>query len=405
MGLEDYVGIVGNEYLNQLRRLAEPLKGLRVLNVNSTKEGGGVAEILSRTVPLMGELGIDVRWEVIEGDPLFFKTTKGMHNSLQGEKVSFSKEELEHYKDVSRKNGEKIDFDGDIVLIHDPQPAPLIENKKDGQQWIWRCHIDVSRPFRDTWYFLRQFVEKYDCSIFSMAKFSQNLPHPQYLITPAIDPLSEKNRDMTDSEARKLVGSVGVKTDKPLIVQISRFDRFKDPLGVIKAFKIAKKFNLCRLVLAGGGATDDPEGEEVYREVLEEAGNDPDIMVLMLPSEAHSVVNALQRIASIVVQKSTKEGFGLTVTEGMWKSKPVIAGAVGGITKQVFDYQTGFLVHSIEGAAYRMRYLLNRPQMMRKIGKTGREFVRTNFLVTKNIRDYLILFHSIKHSHAETIVL
>jgi trehalose synthase len=403
--LDDYIAIVGKRYINQLKRLAEPLQGLRVLNVNSTKEGGGVAEILNQTIPLMNELGLDVQWEVIGGDSQFFKTTKAMHNSLQGDRITISGDDLDHYLDVNRQYGEKINFDADVVIIHDPQPAALIEKKRDGQQWVWRCHIDVARPWRDTWAFLKKYVERYDCSIFSMAKFSQNLPHYQYIITPAIDPLSEKNRDILDSEARSVVEDLGIKTDKPLIVQVSRFDRFKDPVGVIKAFRITRKFNECRLVLAGGGATDDPEGEEVYREVLSEADGDPDIHVVMLPSDAHSVINAIQSMAAIIVQKSTKEGFGLTVTEGMWKSKPVIGGAVGGITVQIFDYLTGFLVHSIEGAAYRMRYVLNRPEMMQKIGKNAKEFVRTNYLITSNIRDYLILLHSIRHNHAETIQL
>ncbi|RMG59221.1 MAG: glycosyltransferase [Deltaproteobacteria bacterium] len=405
MKLEDYIPVVGAEYINQLERLARPLKGLRVLNVNSTKKGGGVAELLNRTVPLMNELGIEARWEVIEGDAQFFKTTKSMHNSLQGDKITIPREDLDHYIEVNVENGRKLSFDADIVVIHDPQPAPLIRYRKEGQHWVWRCHIDIARPWRDTWNFLRQFVSQYDCSIFSMAKFSQNLPHPQYLITPAIDPLSEKNVDLPNSEARKIVESLGVKLDKPLIVQISRFDRFKDPVGVIKAFRMARKFNECRLVLAGGGATDDPEGEEVYRQVIQEAEGDPDIHVLMLPPEAHRVINALQRCATIVMQKSTKEGFGLTVTEGMWKGKPVIGGAVGGITVQIYDYRTGFLVHSIEGAAYRIRYLLNRPEMMRKIGKSAKEFVRSNYLITRNVRDYLLLFHSILYGHGETIVL
>ncbi len=403
--MDDYIAVVGKRYVNQLKRLAEPLQGLRVLNVNSTKEGGGVAEILNRTVPLMSELGLDVRWEVIEGDSRFFAATKAMHNSLQGDKITIPEGDLDHYLEVNRRHGKKIDFNADVIIIHDPQPAALIENKRDGQHWVWRCHIDVARPWRDTWGFLRKYVEQYDCSLFSMAKFSQNLPHPQYIVMPAIDPLSEKNRTMVDSEARGIVESLGVKTDMPLIVQISRFDRFKDPVGVIQAFRVARKFNECRLVLAGGGATDDPEGEEVYRQVLTEADGDPDISVIMLPSDAHREINAIQAVATIVIQKSTKEGFGLTVTEGMWKGKPVIGGAVGGITAQIFDYLTGFLVYSVEGAAYRMRYLLNRPEMMKKIGKSAKEFVRTNHLITRNVRDYLILFHSIKHDHAETIQL
>ncbi len=405
MQLDDYMAVVGKRYVSQLKRLAEPLRGLRVVNVNSTKEGGGVAEILNRTVPLMNELGLDVRWEIIEGDAQFFRATKAMHNSLQGDRITISRDDLDHYVEVNRRHGDKIDFDADVVVIHDPQPAALIENKNAGQHWVWRCHIDIARPWRDTWEFLRKYVERYECSIFSMAKFSQNLPHPQYIIAPAIDPLSDKNRDMLDAEAREIVESLGVNTDKPLIVQVSRFDRFKDPIGVIRAFQIARRFNDCTLVLAGGGATDDPEGEEVYRQVLAESEGDPDIHVLMLPPDAHRIINAIQAAATIIVQKSTKEGFGLTVTEGMWKGKPVIGGAVGGITTQIFDYLTGFLVHSVEGAAYRMRYVLNRPEMMKKIGKNAKEFVRTNYLITRNVRDYLILFHSIRHGHVETIQL
>ncbi len=405
MQLDDYMAVVGKRYVSQLKRLAEPLRGLRVVNVNSTKEGGGVAEILNRTVPLMNELGLDVRWEIIQGDAQFFRATKAMHNSLQGDRITISRDDLDHYVEVNRRHGDKIDFDADVVVIHDPQPAALIENKNAGQHWVWRCHIDIARPWRDTWEFLRKYVERYECSIFSMAKFSQNLPHPQYIIAPAIDPLSDKNRDMLDAEAREIVESLGVNTDKPLIVQVSRFDRFKDPIGVIRAFQIARRFNDCTLVLAGGGATDDPEGEEVYRQVLAESEGDPDIHVLMLPPDAHRIINAIQAAATIIVQKSTKEGFGLTVTEGMWKGKPVIGGAVGGITTQIFDYLTGFLVHSVEGAAYRMRYVLNRPEMMKKIGKNAKEFVRTNYLITRNVRDYLILFHSIRHGHVETIQL
>ncbi len=405
MQLDDYMAVVGKRYVSQLKRLAEPLRGLRVVNVNSTKEGGGVAEILNRTVPLMNELGLDVRWEIIQGDAQFFRATKAMHNSLQGDRITISRDDLDHYVEVNRRHGDKIDFDADVVVIHDPQPAALIENMNAGQHWVWRCHIDIARPWRDTWEFLRKYVERYECSIFSMAKFSQNLPHPQYIIAPAIDPLSDKNRDMLDAEAREIVESLGVNTDKPLIVQVSRFDRFKDPIGVIRAFQIARRFNDCTLVLAGGGATDDPEGEEVYRQVLAESEGDPDIHVLMLPPDAHRIINAIQAAATIIVQKSTKEGFGLTVTEGMWKGKPVIGGAVGGITTQIFDYLTGFLVHSVEGAAYRMRYVLNRPEMMKKIGKNAKEFVRTNYLITRNVRDYLILFHSIRHGHVETIQL
>lgn len=390
--LADYAPIVGEEVVGQLYRLAEHLQGRRFVHINSTAVGGGVAEILTRAVPLLNQLGLETTWEVITGDHAFFEVTKTFHNGLQGFKVQLTPSMLEHYREVNRENARRFTWEADVVFVHDPQPAYLIEDLRPrARSWVWRCHVDVSRPNLAVWRFLREIVKKYDASVFSMSQFAQNLPHPQYLIRPSIDPLSEKNRDLTEEEIRAVLQRLGIEKDKPLILQISRFDSFKDPLGVIQAFKLVRRHTPCKLVLAGGEATDDPEGPEILAQVQEAAHGDPDIQVFLLPPDAHHEVNALQRAADIIVQKSTREGFGLTVTEAMWKGKPVIGGAVGGIVLQLRDYHTGFLVHSPEGCAFRIRYLLHRPEMARRLGQTAREFVRTHFLITRHIRDYLTL--------------
>jgi trehalose synthase len=392
INLSDYADIVGPEVIDQLHRLAERLGPRRFVSINSTRSGGGVAEILHRTVPLLNQLGIETRWEVIEGDQTFFEVTKAMHNALQGRKVILTKAMLNHYQEVNRQNARNFTWEADYVTVHDPQPAYLITELKDrARHWIWRCHIDVSRPVLHVWRFLQPVVSRYDASIFSMSSFSQNLPHPQYLIHPSIDPLSDKNRELTPKEIKAVLNRLGLEQDKPIILQVSRFDTFKDPLGVIQAFRLTRRHTPCQLVLAGGEAADDPEGPRILAEVMEAAHGEPDIHVLLLPPDSHHEVNALQRAADIIVQKSTREGFGLTVTEAMWKGKPVIGGAVGGIVLQLRDYHTGFLVHSPEGCAFRIRYLLHRPELARRLGKLAREFVRSHFLITRNLRDYLTL--------------
>jgi trehalose synthase len=390
--LSDYVPIVGQGNIDQLQRLADRLSGRRFININSTKAGGGVAEILHRMVPLVSQLGLDVRWEVIQGDQPFFEITKAMHNALQGMKVPFTPAMMSYYREVVTRNARRFDWEVDYVVVHDPQPAYLINLIRErGRHWIWRCHIDVSRPNLRVWRFLQDIVRQFDASVFSMAKFAQNLPHPQYLMYPSIDPLSEKNRELSREEIDEVMQRLGVEKDKPLILQVSRFDSFKDPVGVIQAFRLVRRHTPCKLVLAGGEATDDPEGAEIFARVMEAAAGENDIQVLLLPPDAHLEVNALQRAADIVVQKSTREGFGLTVSEAMWKGKPVIGGAVGGIALQLQDYSTGFLVHSPEGCAFRIRYLLHRPEIARRLGKNAREFARRHFLLPRNIRDYLTL--------------
>jgi trehalose synthase len=393
--LAAYEGIVGPAVLRQLRQLGEKLAGTRVVHVNSTREGGGVAEILEWMTPIMRELGLDASWEVIDGNHRFFEITKSMHNSLQGANVAIPVKGWKTYEDVNARNFKRLRpilEEADIVFIHDPQPAPLLRQctRRKGK-WIWRAHIDISRPFRPVWKSLRPIMEGFDASVFSMAEFAQPLPHPQFLVPPSIDPLSEKNRDLAPAEIDAVRTEYGLDPSRPLLVQISRFDRFKDPVGVIEAYRLVRKVSPVQLVLAGGGATDDPEGKAVLEDVLEAAGNDPDVHVLLLPPGAHKTINALQRLATIVLQKSIKEGFGLTVTEGMWKGKPIIGGDVGGIRLQVVNHQTGFLVNTPEGAAHRIRYLLHHRDDIERMGATGREFVREHFLLTRHIREYLTL--------------
>lgn len=315
-------------------------------------------------------------------------------------------DQLEHYQEVNRENAKRYTWKADYVLVHDPQPAFLIELiRRRGKHWIWRCHVDVSRPNLKVWKYLRDIVSQYDASIFSMSKFAQNLPHPQYIIRPSIDPLSEKNRELTSEEIQAVLTRLEIERDKPILLQVSRFDSFKDPLGVIQAFRMVRKHTPCKLILAGGEATDDPEGPRIFAEVMEAAKGEPDIQILLLPPDAHHDINALQRAADIIIQKSTREGFGLTVTEAMWKGKPVVASAVGGIVLQLRDYQTGFLVNSPEGCAFRIRYLLHRPEMANRMGILAREIVRSHFLITRTIRDYLTLLILLENPDSRLIEL
>jgi trehalose synthase len=407
--LDRYQEIVGEAVINNLRQLAEPLRGAKVVHVNSTREGGGVAEILNRMIPLKEELGLEPSWEVIVGNGEFYQCTKYMHNTLQGNRFEIPQPLLRQYEETNQENAERLRQqleEADFVVIHDPQPAPLLHlcSGRKGK-WIWRCHIDVSRPYRPVWKYLRGFVEPYDASIWSLAEFAQPLHHPLYLIRPSIDPLSEKNTELSKSELQEVAERFNLDPDRPTVIQVSRFDRFKDPLGVIRAFRLAKRFTPLQLVLAGGGATDDPEGEEVLAEAKAAAIDDPDIHILLLPPDAHRTINALQRISDIVLQKSTKEGFGLTVTEAMWKGKPVIGGEVGGIRLQVYNHHTGFLVNTPEGAALRIRYLLTHRNKLKEMGQKAQQFVLENFLITRHVREYLTLMVAILRGTEERIEL
>ncbi|MCK4549651.1 MAG: glycosyltransferase [Candidatus Krumholzibacteria bacterium] len=408
--LDKYSEICGPDVIDQLRQLVAPLKGAKVIHVNSTRKGGGVAEILAKLVPLKKELGIDVSWEVIEGDADFFKCTKGFHNALQGNKVEIPRSLLTNYEETNRRNSEDLRSkleDADIVFIHDPQPAPLLDYCPDRKgKWIWRCHIDASRPYRPVWKYLRNFVSGYDASIFSLAAFAQPLPHVEYLIAPSIDPLSEKNIELDPSEIESVVSGLGVDLERPIMTQVSRFDIFKDPVGVIRAYRLTKKFiPTLQLILAGGEATDDPEALSVLDDVRTAANDDPDIHIMLLPADAHRSINAIQRASDIVLQKSLKEGFGLTVTEAMWKGKPVIGGDTGGIRIQVVNHQTGFLSNTPEGAALRARYLLFHRDLLQEMGEKARNFVRENFLLTRHLREYLTLMVSLLHGRGDRIEL
>jgi len=404
--LEEYRGIVGPEVLHEIELLAERLRGKSVLHVNSTAVGGGVAEILNRMVPLLNELGVRTGWEVIKGGEAFYAATKKFHNALHGAQAEVTPRDYQAYEEAQDANLSELPLEADILLIHDPQPAALVKKRRTLKNiWLWRCHLDLSRPDPGVWGFLRPYVEQYDAAVFSSPGFAQKLPIPEVLIPPSIDPVSDKNRDLEESEVRRILERLGIPRDRPLVTQVSRFDRLKDPLGVIEAFRAARRGAQARLLLVGGPAADDPEGEKVYQEVLERAQGDTEILVLSLPPTSHLEINAIQRASAVVLQKSLREGFGLTVAEALWKGKPVIAGNVGGIPQQILHRHSGILVHSVEGAGYWIRRLLQEPGLARRLGENGREHVRNNFLLTRHLRDYLLLFLFAQSPDSEMIRL
>ena len=391
--LDDYQNIIGQAQVDALRFLARELKGKTLKMVNSTAVGGGVAEMLNRLVPLISELGVNAHWDVITGGNDFFEVTKAFHNALHGSPYEFTQNAKDIFLMYNEQNRARMQFDEDLVVIHDPQPLALVcARGKSPARWVWRCHIDLSHPHAQLWEFLRPFVEQYDAAIFSSQSFARQLPITQYLFYPSIDPLSEKNKDLDESVVQKVCDEFGIDRSRPIVTQVSRFDRLKDPVGVVQAYKLAKKYVDCQLVLAGGGASDDPEGAAVLQEVKETAGNDPDIIILDLPSWCAIEINAIQRASTLVIQKSLREGFGLTVTEALWKGKPTIAGAVGGIPNQIIHKLTGTLVHSVEGCAFQIRYLLTHPEFAKRIGANGHEHVKENFLITTNVKRWLLLF-------------
>jgi trehalose synthase len=391
--LEDYAELLGAGEIEELRALAKPLRGRSIEMINSTAVGGGVAEILNRLVPLAEELELSIKWDVMSGAEDFFDVTKSFHNALHGEPYHPNSKDFEIFLAYNERNRTTLPLDAEFVVIHDPQPAALIDARQPGQNhWVWRCHIDLSHPNRAVWDFLEKFVSRYDGAMFSSPEFSRQLPIPQYLFYPAIDPLSEKNCPLDPEFIEQTLRRYHIDPLRPILTQISRFDRLKDPVGVIRAYRIVKRYFDCQLVLAGGSASDDPEGAIVLKEVLREADHDPDIKVLELPAWAPLEVNALQRASTIVIQKSLREGFGLTVTEALWKKKPVVASAVGGIPTQIIHKHTGLLSHSVEGTAYQIRFLLSHPEIAAKLGEHGHEHVKENFLITQKLKCYLALF-------------
>ncbi len=396
--IDAYASIAGQNTIDELYLLAKQLKGKTIQHINSTAVGGGVAEILNRMVPLLKQLGVDVRWDVIKGNERFFAITKNIHNALHGAAAQLSREDLRFFIDVNQANAQEMSFSNDIVFVHDPQPIGLVAKRKEvGRKWIWRCHIDFTEPDLAVLNFLKQYIEQYDCAVFSAPAFSRPLAIPQVLISPSIDPLSDKNKELPSAVVDDVLRQFNLDRDRPIVTQISRFDYLKDPVGVVEVYRQVKKYIDCQLVLAGGGATDDPEGMMVLEEVRNAAAGDPDIHVIFLPPASDIAINALQRASAVVLQKSLKEGFGLTVAEALWKGRPVIASAVGGIPLQIAHKYSGILTRSIEGTTYFLKQLLHEPEYAERLGRNGREHIKENFLITRHIRDYLLLFISLDY--------
>jgi trehalose synthase len=387
--VEDYEPLVGAEVVQRIRDKAVKLKSLRVANFNSTYYGGGVAEIISSLTLLMNSLGLRTEWRVIQGTPDFFSITKKMHNALQGGEIDLSGIKKEIFEQVIYENSVRNFLDHDFIIVHDPQPLPLIEHYDKKFPWLWRCHLDLSRPDAETWKYLRRWIDTYATVILSCKEFAQETNPPQRVMMPAINPFTIKNRQLSDREINERLVHYEIPTDLPLVVQVSRFDPWKDPKGVVQAFKLARKQIDARLVLLGNFATDDPEGEEIFHSLC--ACRDDRILILTSGDDT-ALVNALQTRAAVVLQKSLREGFGLTVAEAMWKGATVIGGNVGGIRHQIEDGVNGFLVSSIEETAKRIVQLVDDKELRDEMGHKARETVRKNFLLTRYLEQYLDLF-------------
>lgn len=388
--LEEYERFVGAETIDRIMAKSEPLRDLHVVHVNSTYYGGGVAELLSPLTLLLNNVGIKTGWRVIQGSPDFFSITKKMHNALQGESINFTDLKMMIYEEVIFQNAARNHLDHDIVVIHDPQPLAMINHYRKRGPWIWRCHLDLTTPNRELWNYMRNFIEKYDAVIFSHPDYSQELATPQVFFPPAIDPFSIKNRELTDDEMKNRLARYGIPTDLPIIVQISRFDRWKDPEGVIRVFCRVRQEVDSTLVLLGNVATDDPEGDRIFESIV----RCREERIIILSQQDTALVNALQCKAAVVVQKSLREGFGLTVTEAMWKGAAVVGGNVGGIRHQIEDGVNGYLVSSEEEAAQRIVTLLKDEKLRRSMGEKARESVRRKYLMTRLLEQYLDLFNS-----------
>lgn len=398
--LEDYREIVGDEEISAIHRKARRLLGRRVLEVNSTYQGGGVAELLSSLVPLMNDTGVDTDWRILAGDFDFFTVTKKFHNALQGGPIDLTQRKRHLYEEVNERFSTYAQLDRDVVIVHDPQPLPLIRYFDKRQPWVWRCHIDLTDPDPALWDYLKGFILRYDLVIVSHPDYVRDdLPVEQRVVNPAIDPLAVKNRPLRPNDIRHLLRKRGIPIDKPLITQISRYDPWKDPLGVLEVFKLVRKEQDCRLVLCGGTASDDPESARVLNTVwrkakrLVESGD----VVLISEDSSSATINALQRSSTVIMQKSLREGFGLTVTEAMWKGTPVVASRVGGIPLQITDGVNGYLVdpNDIEGTAERVTALLRDPELAEVIGSAARESVRQRFLMTRLLSDELDVLQAV----------
>src|SRR5207245_4109788 len=386
--IEDYEPLVGQEQVERTREKARKFKGLRVANFNSTYYGGGVAETISSLTLLMNRLGLLTEWRVIQGTADFFSITKKMHNALQGGKIDLSSIKKEIFEQVIYENSVRNFLEHDFVIVHDPQPLPLVEHYEKKCPWIWRCHIDLSRPEAEMWKYLRRWIDKDDTANLSCPEYKQEMKPPQHVFMPAINPFNIKNRHLSDKEIDERLAHYKIPTDLPLVVQISRFDPWKDPKGVVRAFKLARKRVDARLVLLGNFATDGPEGEEIFNSLC--ACRDERILILTSGDDT-ALVNALQTRADVVLQKSLREGFGLTVAEAMWKGTSVIGGNVGGIRYQIEDGVNGFLVSSVEAAAERIVELLKDKKLRDQMGEKAREIVREKLLLPRYVEQYLDL--------------
>jgi len=385
--VEDYEPLIGAEAVDRLLGKAAKLADLHVVNVNSTYYGGGVAELLSSFTLLLNGSGIRTGWRVIEGRRDFFSVTKKMHNALQGGEINLTEQKKRTYEEVAFENAARMHLDHDLIIVHDPQPLPLIRHYRKKAPWVWRCHVDLTDPDRELWAYLKPLIERYDAVVLSLPEYRRELSVPQRFIMPAINPFATTNKALSDGEMDDRLEHYGIPTDRPLVVQVSRFDRWKDPQGVVEAFRIARKEVDATLVLVGNVATDDPEGQEVFESLC--ACEEERIRILAVQDSA--LVNTLQRRAAVVLQKSLREGFGLTVSEAMWKGTPIIGGNVGGIRHQIEDGVNGFLVASVEEAAARIVELVKDPGLRRRLGKAARETVRERFLLTRLMEDWLDL--------------
>lgn len=386
--VEDYAPFIGDEAVERIAGKVRALGKLHLVNVSSTYYGGGVAELLTSLTLLMNASGLDAGWRVLQGRPDFFSVTKRMHNALQGDEINLSELKRQIYEEVVFENASRMHLDHDLVIVHDPQPLPLINHYRRKAPWVWRCHVDLSRPNPELWAYLSGFIERYDAVVVHLPEYAQKITPPQRFIMPAIDPFSTANKELSEAEIDERLAHYDIPTDLPLVVQVSRFDKWKDPDGVIDAFEIARKEVDATLVLVGNVAVDDPEGPEMFSALSGRAGE----RVRILSVQDSALVNALQRRAAVVVQKSLREGFGLTVTEAMWKGTPVVGGNVGGIRHQIEDGVNGYLVDSVEQTAERIVTLLNDKRLSNRLGKAARETVRQRFLMTRLMEEWIDLY-------------
>ena len=387
--IDDYRRVAIPGAVDFILKLAEQVQGRRFLHVTGGRLGGGAADSVRAVVPILSELGVDTRWEVTGGDSAYYATARSLQAALEGAERVLSEEGLARWVDMNGLNAKKLDLDSDVTIVHDSQPVSLVSARTSGR-WVWRCHFDCSSAQAGPWTFFRRFADQYDAAVFGLPGFEGRLGIPMYIVPPSIDPLSERNRDLAPREVSDILTSLGVARDKPLLVQVGRFARASDPLGVINAYRLVKKHHDVRLVLAGT-ADGEPERLELLSHLLEAANEDRDVVVLELPPEAHRQVNALQRAATIVLQKSVRAEFDLGPAEAMWKGKPVVGGYAGGLAQQIITNVTGYTVHSVEGAAFRIRHLLNNPELIPRMGAAGREHVRRSFLITRELIDGLAL--------------